>query len=66
MRGIDHDCYCISKTHSHFFGIFLTHENRRKSIFSVKKGKWNPGKCALTAHTLLKAYADMYPLMQKY
>ena len=66
MRGIEHDCYCISKTHSHFFGIFLTHDNRRKSIFSVKKGKWNPGKSALTAHTLLKAYADMYPLMQKY
>ena len=54
MRGIDHDCDCISKTHSHFFGIFLTYENRQKSIFSVKKRKWNPGKSALTAHTLLK------------
>ena len=55
MRGIDHDCYnCISKTHSHFFGIFLTYENRRKSIFSVKKRKGNLGKSALTAHTLLK------------
>lgn len=49
MRGIDHDCYCISKTHSRFFGIFLKYENRRKSIFSVKKGN----EIQVSLHSLL-------------
>ena len=38
MHRFGHDCYCTSKTHSHFIGIFLTYEHRRKSIFSSKKG----------------------------